>query len=139
MANLMNIGNVAKRTGVSVETIRFYERKGLVEAPPRKDSGYRQFADSDIKRLLFIQQAKTLGFSLMEIKELLSIKDDPETSSREVKSMALKKLDSIEEKIKMLQRMKLTLKSLVDSCPGEGPKRHCPILEALDVSQVNLK
>ena len=139
MVNLMNIGNVAKRTGVSVETIRFYERKGLVEAPPRKDSGYRQFADSDIKRLLFIQQAKTLGFSLMEIKELLSIKDDPDTSSREVKSMALTKLNSIEEKIKMLQRMKLTLKSLVDSCPGEGPKRHCPILEALDVSQVNLK
>ena len=134
MANLMNIGNVAKRAGVSVETIRFYERKGLVEAPPRKDSGYRQFADSDIKRLLFIQQAKTLGFSLMEIKELLSIKDDPDTSSREVKSLALTKLNSIEEKIKMLQRMKKTLKSLVDSCPGEGPKRHCPILEALDVS-----
>jgi Cu(I)-responsive transcriptional regulator len=134
MTKPMTIGQVAKQTGVSVETVRFYERKGLIEEPARKDSGYRQFTDSDIKRLLFIQQAKTLGFSLMEIKELLSIRADPATSSREIKSLASEKLESIEEKIKMLQRMKKTLKPLVDSCPGEGPKNQCPILEALDGS-----
>ena len=132
MQQSMTIGKLAKQTGVSIETIRFYERKGLIETPARKDSGYRQFADSDSKRLFFIQQAKTLGFSLMEIKELLSIREDPDSSSREVKSLALAKLESIDEKIKLLQRMKKTLKSLVDSCSGEGPKHHCPILEALD-------
>jgi len=132
MVNSITIGHVAKRTGISIEAIRFYERKGLIDAPARKDSGYRQFAEDHIRRLLFIQQAKSLGFSLMEIKELLSIKEDPETGSREVKSLAKTKLQSIEEKIKILQRMKKTLKALVDSCPGEGPKRDCPILEALD-------
>lgn len=132
MVNSITIGHVAKRTGISIEAIRFYERKGLIDAPARKDSGYRQFAEDHIQRLLFIQQAKSLGFSLMEIKELLSIKEDPETGSREVKSLAKTKLQSIEEKIKILQRMKKTLKALVDSCPGEGPKRDCPILEALD-------
>ena len=132
MVNSITIGHVAKRTGISIEAIRFYERKGLIDAPARKDSGYRQFAEDHIQRLLFIQQAKSLGFSLMEIKELLSIKEDPETSSREVKSLAKTKLQSIEEKIKILQRMKKTLKALVDSCSGEGPKRDCPILEALD-------
>ena len=132
MVNSITIGHVAKRTGISIEAIRFYERKGLIDAPARTDSGYRQFAEDHIQRLLFIQQAKSLGFSLMEIKELLSIKEDPETGSREVKSLAKTKLQSIEEKIKILQRMKKTLKALVDSCPGEGPKRDCPILEALD-------
>ena len=132
MVNSITIGHVAKRTGISIEAIRFYERKGLIDAPARKDSGYRQFAEDHIQRLLFIQQAKSLGFSLMEIKELLSIKEDPETSSRDVKSLAKTKLQSIEEKIKILQRMKKTLKALVDSCSGEGPKRDCPILEALD-------
>lgn len=132
MNNTLGIGQVAKRTGVSIETIRFYERKGLIDSPARKESGYRAFLESHIKRLLFIQQAKTLGFSLMEIKELLSIKEDPRSSSREVKSLAKLKLQNIDAKIKMLQGMKKALKSLVDSCPGEGPKQDCPILEALD-------
>ena len=130
--NVMTIGQVAKQSGTAVETIRFYEREGLIERPRRKESGYRQFGDEDIKRLLFIQQAKSLGFSLTEIKELLSIREDPETTSREVKLLAESKLSDIEGKIKMLQRMKRTLKTLVDSCPGEGSKKHCPILEALD-------
>jgi MerR family transcriptional regulator, copper efflux regulator len=130
----MTIGQVAKQAGLSVETIRFYERKQLIETPARKESGYRQFAESDIKRLLFIQQAKTLGFSLMEIRELLSIKEDPDTGSRDVKNLAQAKLNDIEKKIEMLQRMKITLKTLVDSCPGEGSKRNCPILEALDAT-----
>lgn len=131
MTSTLAIGQVAKRTGISIETIRFYERRGLIEKPSRKDSGYRQFGESHVKQFLFIQQAKSLGFSLVEIKELLSIREDPDSSSREVKALALTKLQNIEEKIKMLQRMKKTLKVLVDSCPGEGPKRDCPILDAL--------
>ena len=132
MIQSLTIGQAAKQAGVSVETIRFYERQDLIERPARKESGYRLFSRDDIRRLLFIQQAKSLGFSLAEIKSLLSLRADPDSSTREVKQFAASKLDDIEKKIKMLQRMKKTLKSLVGQCPGEGPKHQCPILEALD-------
>lgn len=132
MSDSLAIGEVSRTTGVSIETIRFYERQGLIDAPKRKESGYRQFSEQHVRRLLFIQQAKTLGFSLKEIGELLSIREDPKSGTREVKALAKSKLDDIEAKMKMLKRMRKSLKSLVDSCPGDGPKRDCPILEALD-------
>ncbi|MFQ5660889.1 MAG: MerR family transcriptional regulator [Gammaproteobacteria bacterium] len=128
----LSIGQVAKQTGVSVETIRFYEHKGLIEEPRRKESGYRQYMEDDLKKFIFIQQAKTLGFSLNEIKELLSLRSDPKTTSREIKRIAELKLENIEEKLKMLRKMKRTLESLIEQCPGKGPLNDCPILEALD-------
>lgn len=128
---LLSIGKVANRAGVSVETIRFYERKGLLAEPVRKESGYRQYAEDDIRKLVFIQHAKNLGFSLNEIKELMSIQSDSSATSREIKNMAENKLQDIEEKIKMLQRMRRTLKPLVEKCPGKGPTSECPILDAL--------
>jgi len=128
---LLSIGKVAKRAAVSVETIRFYERKGLLVEPERKASGYRQFSENDIRKLVFIQHAKNLGFSLNEIKELLSLQTDSHSTSREIKDMAEQKLHDIEEKIEMLQRMRKTLKHLVDKCPGHGPTSECPILDAL--------
>ncbi len=129
--NSMTIGQVARKTGLGIETIRFYERKGLVQEPQRKDSGYRQYQQQDVDRLLFIQQAKTLGFTLSEIHELLSLKVSPHTSSREIKKIAQSKLADIEARIKLLKRMQRTLKKLVEQCPGHGPADHCPILEAL--------
>lgn len=129
--NLLSIGKVAKQAGVSVETIRFYERKGLLQEPVRKESGYRQYTEQDIKKLVFIQHAKNLGFSLNEIRELLSIQTDTNASSREIKSIAEHKLQDIEEKIRMLQKIRRTLKPLVEKCPGEGPTSECPILDAL--------
>ena len=128
---LLSIGKIAKQAGISVETIRFYERKGLLQEPQRKESGYRQYQEEDIRKLVFIQHAKNLGFSLNEIRDLLSLQSDSRSSSREVKNMAQHKLQDIEEKIKMLQRMRRTLKHLVDKCPGKGPTSECPILDAL--------
>lgn len=128
---LLSIGKVAKRAGISVETIRFYERKGLLQEPQRKESGYRQYLEEDIRKLVFIQHAKNLGFSLNEIKDLISLQTDGKSTSRAVKDLAEHKLQDIEDKIKMLQRMRKTLKHLVDKCPGEGPTSQCPILDAL--------
>ncbi|MGH8248136.1 MAG: MerR family transcriptional regulator [Gammaproteobacteria bacterium] len=126
------IGQVARQTGVSVETIRFYERQGLIQEPPRRASGYRQYGENDVNRLAFIQQAKSLGFSLHEIGELLSLKIDPDATCHEVREQAQAKLQDIEEKIRKLKRMQQALKRLVDHCPGRGPVTDCPILEALE-------
>lgn len=128
----LSIGQVSRRTGVSVETIRYYEREGLIESPPRKASGYRQYGDADVTRLAFIQQAKSLGFSLKEIGELLSLRADPARGSSEVRALAQDKLEDIETRIRLLQRMRRALKKLTDRCPGSGSTQDCPILEALD-------
>jgi MerR family copper efflux transcriptional regulator len=128
---LLSIGKVAKRAAVSIETIRFYERKGLLAEPQRKESGYRQYTEADVRKLVFIQHAKGLGFSLNEIKELLSLQANDTTTSREIKQLAEHKLMDIETKIAMLERMRRTLQQLVDQCPGHGPTSACPILDAL--------
>ena len=130
----LTIGQIARRAGIGIETIRFYERKGLIEEPPRKESGYRQYNEDAVTRLAFIQQAKTLGFSLNEIHELLSLRKSPGVTSREIKQLAEAKLADIENKIRMLRRMQRTLKKLVEKCPGHGPTSDCPILDALDHS-----
>ena len=130
--SIFTIGQVAQKSGLGIETIRFYERKGLIEEPPRKKSGYRQYNADVVDRLLFIQQAKSLGFSLAEIGELLSLKLNPATTSREIKKVAESRLAEIEDKIKKLKRMQNTLKKLIGDCPGHGPVNDCPILEALD-------
>lgn len=126
------IGAVAKRTGISAETIRFYEREGLIQAPPRRASGYRQYGEDDVRRLAFIQHAKSLGFTLKEIGELLALRLSPGTTRREIRAQAHAKLADIDERLRKLRRMQRTLKKLVAACPGEGPTAHCPILEALD-------
>ena len=128
---LYSIGQVAKQSNVSVETIRYYEKEGLIEEPERKESGYRQYKGEAIARLSFILQAKELGFSLKEIGELLSIKSDAKCSA--VKQLAQEKLGDIESKIKMLQRMRKSLKKLINVCPGQAPISDCPILEAISV------
>jgi len=134
----LTIGQVAKQTGVGIETIRFYERQGLLREPQRKASGYRQFADDVLARLRFIRRAKELGFSLREIGELLAIQDDPDASRAEVKGLASAKLDDIEIKIRDLQRMKRALKKLVAQCPGHGPLPGCPILDSLNHEPIQL-
>lgn len=129
--SVYSIGQVAKQSGVSVETVRYYEKEGLLEVPERKESGYRQFKGDTIARLSFIQQAKKLGFSLKEIGELLSITSDANTVCDDVKQLSQDKLVDIENKIKMLQQMRKSLKKLIDVCPGQAPINDCPILDAL--------
>jgi MerR family mercuric resistance operon transcriptional regulator len=128
----LTIGQVAHRSGVGIETVRFYEREGLLAKPARTLSGYRQFDEEVIGRLQFIQRAKELGFTLNEIKELLSLRFDADTSCEDVKARAEAKIADIEDKIRTLQRMKKALVRLTQECCEKGGGSECPILDALD-------
>src|SRR6516165_3864629 len=129
---LLTIGQVAKRAGIGVETVRFYEREGLLEEPRRRPSGYRQFDEGIVARMRFIRRAKELGFTLHEIKELLSLKLDPSTTCSDVKKRAEAKIADIEAKIDSLARMRQALVKLTKACKGQGTTSACPILDALD-------
>jgi len=131
MRNL-TIGQLAGKAQVNVETIRYYERRGLMPEPPRRESGYRQYSEDDVARILFIKHAKELGFSLKEILELLSLRVDPNTTCGDVKKRAEVKVADIDEKIRALQKMKRALTKLVTLCRGRGPTSECPILEVLN-------
>ena len=123
----MTIGQVARSAGVGVETVRFYERQGLLEEPARKESGYRQYEEEVVARLRFIKRAKELGFSLKEIKELLALRVDPTTTCAEVRSKAAAKIADVEQKIEALQRIKKKLRAegarlaRKPQIPGEDP------------------
>ena len=130
----LTIGQLAKRADVGVETVRFYEREGLLEEPDRRASGYRQYDEGVVRRLQFIRRAKELGFTLKEIKELLSLKLDPSTTCADVKGRAETKIEDIESKIRTLQRMKRALVKVTKSCSGSGPTSECPILDAIETN-----
>jgi MerR family mercuric resistance operon transcriptional regulator len=128
----ITIGQLAKKADVNIETIRYYERRGFIPKPRRRESNYREYSDETTKRILFIKRAKDLGFSLNEVNELLLLKIVPGTTCSDVKSKAEEKIADIEEKIKTLQRMKKALFKLSKACSGAGPASECPILEALE-------
>src|SRR5260370_696297 len=129
----VTIGQVAQRAGVGIETVRFYEREGLLNVPARSPtSGYRLFEEEVIARMLFILRAKRLGFTLNEIKELLSLRVDPGTCCEDVKARAEVKIADIEARIRTLQRMRKALLRLTQECGEKGGGPDCPILEALD-------
>ena len=128
----LTIGKVARLVGIGVETIRFYEREGLIEEPPRRESGYRQYPEETVHRLRFIRRAKELGFTLKEIKELLALRIEPETTCEDIRRRAEAKIGDIEEKICTLNKMKGALKKLTLACKGRGPVSACPILEAME-------
>lgn len=125
----MTIGKLAERAGVNIDTIRYYERHGLLPSPPRRPSGYRQYAAADVGRLRFIRRAKELGFTLAEIAELLSLSAGRDV--RGVKRRAEQRLAQVERKIRELQRVRRGLKSLIAACPGHGALERCPIVAAL--------
>jgi MerR family transcriptional regulator, copper efflux regulator len=127
----LSIGQVAHQAGVGVETIRFYEREGLLEEPPRRASGYRQYSEQVVTRLRFIKRAKLLGFSLKEISELLLLRVDSSTSCEEVKQRTEAKIAEVERKLVELQRMRQALLQVHSLCIGSGPTRACPMLDAL--------
>lgn len=128
----LTIGQVAKQAGVGVETVRFYEREGLLDDVPRRPSGYRQFDEQTARRLRFIRRAKQLGFTLKEIRELLSLKFDSRASCADVKGQAEAKIVEINGRIESLRRMKQALTKLSRACSGRGGTSDCPILDALD-------
>ena len=128
----LTIGHLAKQAGVNLETVRYYERKGLLSKPPRSASGYRLFPAEAARRLRFIRRAQELGFSLTEIGELLSLRVSRRTTSAEIRARAEAKIADIEAKIKSLDSMKKTLRKLTTVCDGCAPLADCPILESLD-------
>lgn len=127
----MRIGEVAKAAEVGIDAVRFYEREGLLPAPARRPSGYRDYSPDAVLDLRFIRRAKQLGFSLREVSELLSINREPDASAGDVKKLAEEKLADLEDKIRSLQRMKQALREVANSCPGSGPTSACPILRSL--------
>jgi MerR family mercuric resistance operon transcriptional regulator len=128
----LSIGQVARRAGVGVETVRFYERQGLLDEPIRRESGYRQYGEDVVSRLRFIRRAKELGFTLKEVAELLALRLDPDSTCADVKQRAQAKLADIEAKIRDLERIRRALLEVTASCRGQGPTSACPILGALD-------
>jgi MerR family mercuric resistance operon transcriptional regulator len=129
MASL-TIGRLARASGIGVETVRFYERQGLLPLPDRTASGYRQYAPETVHRLAFIRRAKQLGFSLAEIAELLDLEEVQGERAR-VKALAEHKLAQIDRRIEELRRMRGALADLTRQCSGHGPVTGCPIIEAL--------
>lgn len=129
---IFSIGQVARHAGVGVETVRFYEREGLLEEPTRRASGYRQYSEEVVKQIRFIKRAQQLGFSLKEIRELLTLRVDAETSCEQVKERTAAKLTEVEQKMAELQRMRQALLQVASLCDRGGPKSRCPMLDVLD-------
>jgi len=131
MEKALRIGQVAGQAGVNVQTLRFYERRGLLAEPPRRASGYREYPLESVQRVRFIKRAQELGFTLAEIEELLQLRDDPRIPCHEVRSTAETKIADIEDKLRRLTAMRAALATLVKSCKANR-EHHCPLLEALD-------
>lgn len=127
----MTIGELGKRAGVPVATVRYYEQRGLIAAAPRSRAGYRQYDVGAAERLRFIRHAQALGFSLEEIRELLALRVTDPASCRPVLATARSKLHHVQQRIRELQRMERTLASLVRSCETHAPTAECPVLAAL--------
>ncbi len=130
--NQLTRGELARQGQVHIETIRYYERRGLLPKPPRSHSGYRIFSREDVRRVRFIKRAQELGFSLKEIKELLALQIEPHTSRAAVRQRAEAKIADIDQKIKTLRAMRENLARLVAACSGRGPICGCPILRGFE-------
>ena len=133
----MNIGQAARASGVSAKMIRHYEHVGLVPAPNRTESGYRQFTDAEVHTLRFVRRSRDLGFSIQQIAELVGLWQDRKRPSRQVKALALAHIQELEQKAQELLAMKATLEHLVHCCHGDD-RPDCPILERLGDEDVAL-
>ena len=129
--NTLTIGKLAKKAGVTIDTVRFYERCGLIKEPARTQSNYRIYPEEEVAHLRFVKKAKELGFSLNEIKQLLKLQNDPKASKSDVKEWTEKKIREIRSRIKDLSRILAALEQLTGSCDGQGPVNECPIIGAL--------
>lgn len=128
----MRIKELADRAGVSIDTVRFYERRGLIAEPPRRDSGYRIYSTAYVNRLRFIRRAQELGFTLREVEELLALRVSETTTCAEVRRQTRAKVADVERKIRDLESIRRALTVLAETCSGQGPLADCPILDALD-------
>jgi len=132
----MTIGKIAERAGVGVETVRFYERKGLIERPRRRSSGFRQYRPDAVRRIRFIKRAQEVGFTLNEINELLDLRLEPGSTCGDVKQRAQQKVEEIDQKLRGLRRMKRSLNEMIRACDGNADVNGCPILNSLGTEDV---
>ncbi|MGI9521227.1 MAG: Cu(I)-responsive transcriptional regulator [Hyphomicrobiaceae bacterium] len=133
----MNIGEVSSQSGLSAKTIRYYEDIGLI-LPSRSENGYRDYCEVDLHNLKFLQRARSLGFSIDECRQLLSLYSDRNRASSDVKSIAKRHLQQIEDKIAELEGLKATLRKLVTACRGDH-RPDCPILDDLSTNSLELR
>lgn len=130
MSEQYTIGTLAKQAGVNVETIRYYQRRGLVPKPDRPLGGIRRYAPTHVRRLRFIKHAQTLGFSLEEVTDLLALEDG--THCREAEQLGSRKLAIVRERMAQLRRVEIALTALVDQCHSNAGKVHCPLIAAME-------
>lgn len=129
----MLIGELAEKANVSIDTIRYYQREGLIEPLLVRESGYREFDKNAAERLHFVTRAKRLGFSLKEIRDLLSLRDNPDTTCGQIRALAEQKLEDVLDKLKVLQTMKKDLSGLLKECTDTAASINaCPIVDSLD-------
>ena len=131
----LTIGKIANQAGVNTDTLRYYEREGIIAKPVRNGSNYRVYSEDAVLRVRFVKRAQELGFSLAEIKELLELRISEEASCGNVRDQAQAKIEDLDGKISSLRAMRRVLLQLVARCSGEGPVSECPILEALDTEK----
>lgn len=128
-------GQLAKAAGVGVETIRFYEKEGILDAPARTRAGYRMYDSGALQRIQFVHQAQSLGFTLREIRELLALDRQPDAECDDLRDRTVDKLRVVGEKIAELQRMHGALSSLLASCEAGQPLRDCPVMKGLTTKE----
>lgn len=128
----MRIGAVAARAGVNIQTLRYYERRGLLEAPERTAAGYREYPSETVRLIRFVKRAQDLGFTLAEIEELIALRDADGRRRGAARALAEAKMRDIDKKLAQLQAMRSALHTLVDSCVCGKRRPTCPIFEALD-------
>src|SRR6266481_3588033 len=126
----LTIGRAAREADVNIETVRFYERRGLIERPP-KGEGYRIYSSEQVARIRFIKEAQQIGFSLTEIGELLTLRADPAADCSDVRRQAIGKRQEVRRKIEQLQQIDAALETLIAACPGRGALQACSIMDAL--------
>ena len=128
----LTISKAAGEAGVGVETIRFYERQGLIEQPPRPaGSGVRRYSPETVERIRFIKEAQQIGFSLREVQDLLALRADPSADCSDVREQAVAKRTEVRRKIDQLQQIEAALETLIAACPGRGGMQACSIMDAL--------
>ena len=134
MSQSLTIGRLAQAAGVNLDTVRYYERSALMPEPRRSDAGYRLYSQRDLERLNFIRGAKSLGFSLDEIRHLLDLVDS-EGDRSEVRALASSRLEDMDRRLAEMQQARTVLAGLVTACSGQGSVRDCPIVEAVVAAQ----
>jgi MerR family mercuric resistance operon transcriptional regulator len=133
MPDSYTIGALAEQVGVNVETVRYYQRRGLLEEPRRPSGGIRRYREAHARRLRFIKQAQTLGFSLEEVTDLLALEDG--RHCRDAERLASRKLPTVRERVGQLHRVEQALAALVDRCQCNTGRVHCPLITALESGQ----